>query len=504
MTTTETIVEMKGITKFFPGVQALDSVDFECRRGEVHSLAGENGAGKSTLMKILAGVYAPDKGEILLGGRPAQIKSVLDAELLGIRIVFQEGSLIPYLSAMENVFLGRQPLNKLGMIDWQAMERESINVFKRLGFHIEPRRSTSDLSVAEQKIVEIGRALAQNPDMIILDEPTAALSKREVEQFFQIINRVREQGHTVIFISHRIREILQIADRVTVLKDGRTVGTHSISDVTEDRIVEMMIGRELSDIFPPHAAPHASREEIFSIHNLSIAQEVKNVSFTVKAGRILGIGGLEAQGQRTLLRGIFGLEHITRGGIHISQKPVSIHNPRQAKQAGIILVPEDRQTEGLLMLRPVRENIALATLEQRQRAGVVLSRDEETTLQGIVQNLAIKITGLAQAMPSLSGGNLQKVVLAKWLIAHPKVMLLLEPTKGVDVATKSQIYHLLRELAEHGIAVIMYATDMLELIGLCDDLIVMYEGRITRGLSDNEITEEAIMRAAVDTTQACT
>ncbi len=491
---------MESITKTFPGVQALNSVDFDCKQGEIHSLAGENGAGKSTLMKILVGIYSPNEGEILLRGKKVNIRNILDAEKLGISIVFQELSLIPHLSAMENMFIGEHPKNKLGMVDWDEMEEKSTKVLGELGFSIDPNRIVVDLSVAEQKIIEICRALTQNPDIIILDEPTAALSRQEVEKFFGIINKLKKQGHTIIFISHRIKEIMQIADRVTILKDGNKVNTYPIQELNEDKIVLMMVGRELKDIFPPHVKEKQKEKEIFTVKNLSVEKKVFDVSFSVYGGKILGIGGLEGQGQRTLLRALFGLESKETGDIYIHEKRVAVNSPQQAKRANIILIPDDRQTEGLFMLRPVRENISIATLEQRQHLGIIAKKEEEKTLQGIVSQLAIKITSLKQNLPSLSGGNLQKVVLAKWLIAHPKVILLLEPTKGVDVATKSQIYYLLRDLAQQNVAIIMYATDMLELIGLCDQVIIMYEGKVTKKLEGKEITEEAIMQAAVGKT----
>ena len=497
------ILEMRSISKKFLNVNALKSVDFNCIQGEVHSIVGENGAGKSTLMKILVGIYQPDEGEIFLKGKKTIINNVHTAEKLGISIVFQESSLIPHLSAMENIFLGKHQKNKFGIIEWNKMKKEAGEVMEELGFSINLSIPAIELSVAEQKIVEICRALIQKPDIIVLDEPTATLSKEEVEKFLKLIHKLRNNGHTIIFISHRIKEVLQIAERITVLKDGNMVGMCPIQEVNEDKIIQMMIGREIKDVFPPH---HKSMEdeEIFRVDNLSVhtvREEVNDLSFSVFRKKIFGIGGLEGHGQRAMLRALFGLEEKKSGEIYIEGKRVRINNPQQAKRSNIALIPDDRQREGLVLLRSVRENLGIATLEQRQSRGVINRNQENTVLQDITDQLKIKMKNLDQNISLLSGGNMQKVVLGKWFISKPKVILLIEPTKGVDIATKSQIYFILRDLSKHGIAIILYATDMLELIGLCDQVLVLHEGKMTRILEDKEITEENLMRAAVGKSQ---
>jgi len=354
-----------------------------------------------------------------------------------------------------------------------------------------------DLPLAERQIIEISKILSQGVCLIILDEPTAALSHREVEKLFEIIKKLKSQGKAVIFISHRLREVLEIADFITVLKDGKKVGTISRDEASEEKLIQMMIGRQLSDLFPPRSTRNGQRKVILNIENLSVEEKVHNVSFSVEKKKILGIGGLEGQGQSELLKSLFGLEKRKSGRIFLEGKEIFVRSPEEAKQNGMALIPEDRQEEGIFPLRSVRENLAVATLEQRQNFGVINIKEENIILHEIIKELAIKVVGSDQEVSSLSGGNLQKVVLGRWLIAKPKVFLLLEPTRGVDVATKSQIYYLLRKLAEEGVAIVLNSSDMIELIGLCDQVMVMYEGRVVDLLEREQINEESIMSAAV-------
>lgn len=491
------VLEMKAIVKDFPGLRALDHVDFSCEGGEIHCLVGENGAGKSTLMKILAGIYRPDGGEIWLRGEKATIRGVPDARRLGIGMVFQELSLIPSLSVMENIFAGVYPKTSRGLLDWRKMRKRAETVLAEVGLAVDPRCPVRDLPLAERQLIEISKILVHGARLIVLDEPTAALSRREVERLFTIMKKLKNQGRTIIFISHRLREVLEVADHITVLKDGKRVGTVPREEVDEERLIQMMVGRELSDLFPPRSKGQEGEEVLFAVENLSVEGKVHEVSFAVKKGKILGIGGLEGQGQRELLRAIFGLERKKGGRILVGRREIFTRSPEEARRQGIALIPEDRQTEGIFSLRSVRENITLTTLEERQRFGVIDVEQENRVLQGIVEELAIKVVDADQEVSSLSGGNLQKVVLGRWLIARPKVLLLLEPTRGVDVATKSQIYHLLRKLADEGVAIVLYSSDMIELIGLCDQVLVMYEGRVVEILEGEEISEETLMRAAV-------
>lgn len=495
----KTVLEMQTITKNFLNVHALDSVSFDCIKGEVHSIVGENGAGKSTLMKILTGIHQPDQGEIFLNGKKVMIPNVQTAEKLGISIVFQESSLIPYLSAMENIFLGNHPKNKFGIVQWKKIKEKAETILKNLGFSVDIRSIAENLSVADQKIIEICRALVWDRDILILDEPTATLSAEEVDKFLKMIDKLRNSGNTIIFISHRIKEIVKIADRITILKDGKKVDCFSIKEIDEDGIIQMMVGRKIKDIFPPHAKCEENNE-IFRVEKLSVKtvrEGVSDLSFSVYRNKIFGIGGLEGHGQRALLRALFGLEEIKSGNIYIGGKKVSIKNPRMAKRSKIALIPDDRQREGLFLIRSIRENLGISTLEQRHLWGIIDKKQESDVLKDITAQLKIKMDNFNQKVSMLSGGNMQKVVLGKWFIANPKVILLIEPTKGVDIGTKSQIYFLLRELAENGIAIICYTTDMLETIGLCDQVMVLFEGKMTSILEGKEITEKNLMRTAV-------
>jgi len=491
------LLEMKAIVKDFPGLRALDHVDFSCDGGEIHCLVGENGAGKSTLMKILTGVYQPDGGEIWFEEKKVKIRGILEARRLGIGMVFQEMSLIPSLSVMENIFTSIYPKNRMKILDWKEMRKQTDLVLHEMKLSIDPRCLVQDLPLAERQIIEISKILSQGVRLIILDEPTAALSHREVEKLFEIIKKLKSQGKAVIFISHRLREVLEIADFITVLKDGKKVGTISRDEASEEKLIQMMIGRQLSDLFPPRSTRNGQRKVILNIENLSVEEKVHNVSFSVEKKKILGIGGLEGQGQSELLKSLFGLEKRKSGRIFLEGKEIFVRSPEEAKQNGMALIPEDRQEEGIFPLRSVRENLAVATLEQRQNFGVINIKEENIILHEIIKELAIKVVGSDQEVSSLSGGNLQKVVLGRWLIAKPKVFLLLEPTRGVDVATKSQIYYLLRKLAEEGVAIVLNSSDMIELIGLCDQVMVMYEGRVVDLLEREQINEESIMSAAV-------
>lgn len=491
------LLQMLSITKNFPGLRALDQVDFSCEAGKIHCLVGENGAGKSTLMKIITGVYQPDGGEIWLRGEKVKIRGPVEARRLGIGIVFQEMSLVPSLSVMENIFVGIYPKAKMKLLDWQEMRKKTESILHEMGLSVDPRCLVQDLPLAERQIIEISKILAQGARLIILDEPTAALSHREVEKLFEIIKKLKSQGKAVIFISHRLKEILEIADLITVLKDGKKVGTLSKDEATEEKLIQMMVGRQFSDLFPPRYSGGCPEEVVLKVENLSVGNSVHDVSFSVEKNKILGIGGLEGQGQSDLLRALFGIEKIKNGKVILEGKEIFVRSPEEAKRNGIAMVPEDRQREGVFLLRSVRENLTIATLEQRQTLSIINIKEENKELQEIVKELNIKVVNSDQEVSSLSGGNLQKVIIGRWLIAKPKVFILLEPTRGVDVATKSQIYFLLRRLANEGVAIIMYSSDMMELIGLCDQVLIMYEGRVVALLEGEQINEESIMSTAV-------
>jgi len=494
MRSSEAILEMRGITKDFPGVRALDKVYFSCQRGEIRALVGENGAGKSTLMKILAGVYQPEEGEIILQGKKVSIHNPKDAQKLGISIIYQEFNLVPYLTVAQNIFLGREPRFYFRFVDSSKLYRQAAIQLDKIQACLSPKEWISNLTVAQQQLVEIAKALSWNSKIIVMDEPTAALSTKEIKRLFEIIKDLRRKGVTIIFISHRLKEIFEIADSVTVLKDGKVVATENLYKLTEEDIVSMMIGRELSETFPQRAGNHR-REEVMKIRQLTRKERLKNINLSLYKGEIVGIAGLEGHGQRTLIRTLFGAESMDKGEIYIRGKKVRITSPKEAIKLGIGFVPSDRKEEGLILNFSVKENIALPSLDKREFWGFIRENEEEKIVDKIVSRMDIKTPTLTREVRYLSGGNQQKVMLAKWLIVGPQVIILDEPTRGIDVSTKIEIYYLMRRLSQEGKAILMLSTDMMEILGISDRIIVMYEGEIVREFSAREATEEKIIRA---------
>lgn len=490
------LLEMKGIVKSFPGTLAVDNVDFICHRGEIHGLVGENGAGKSTLMKVLAGIYHPDSGRILLNGAEKTFRNYSDAREAGIGVVYQELSLLPELSVSENISMGIWPRKKLGLIDWKEIKNRGEIILKEIGIEVDPNELVSSLPMALRQMVEIAKVLTQTPEIIVFDEPTAALSKDEVTTLFKILQDLKIHGKGIIFISHRLEEVLEISDSITVMKDGQKVITEKASSFDEDRLISSMVGREFSEIFPAKPERKEAQQEIFSFEGI-LKMSQKEIAFSVSKGEVLGIGGLQGQGQLDLLESIFGLGHCKEVKMRILNREVEVNHPVLALRAGISLIPENRNEEGVFLILSVLENLSASTVDRRQKSGIIRKREEDQAVKDIVEKLSIKITSVNQVAQSLSGGNLQKLVLGKWLIAEPKVIVMLEPTKGVDIATKQQIYRLIRELAEKNVAVILYTSDMLELIGVCDRVLVMNHGFLTASLEGEEITEENIMKASV-------
>lgn len=490
------LLEMQGIVKSFPGTVAVDQVDFNCHRAEIHGLVGENGAGKSTLMKVLAGIHHPDRGKIVLHGVERTFRNYSDARKAGIGVVYQELSLLPELSVAENIVMGVWPRKKSGFLDWKAIRKRGETILKEIGIKVDPHELVSSLPMALRQMVEIAKVLTQAPELIVFDEPTAALSMDEVETLFTILRDLKTQGKGIIFISHRLEEVLDISDTITVMKDGQKVLTEDASFFDEDRLISSMVGREFSEIFPAKPEKAADQKEIFAFEGV-LKMSQQKVAFSVSKGEVLGIGGLQGQGQLDLLESIFGLGHCKAVKMSILNREVEVNHPVQALRAGISLIPENRNEEGVFLILSVSENLVASTIERRQKSGFIQKRQEDQVVKDIVEKLSIKITSVNQVAQSLSGGNLQKLVLGKWLIADPKVIVMLEPTKGVDVATKQQIYRLIRELAEKNVAVILYTSDMLELIGVCDRVLVMNHGFLTASLEGDAITEENIMKASV-------
>src|SRR5574337_36266 len=487
-------LEMANITKTFPAVRALDDVSFACARGEVHALCGENGAGKSTLIKILGGAYQPDGGTILLEGRPVAFSHPLAARNAGVSVIHQELSLLPYRTVAENIFLGIEP-TRFGLLDRARMRAESARLLRRVGSAIAPETSAGDLSIAQQQVVEIAKALVIDARILVMDEPTAALERTEAETLFELVKRLAAEGVTIIYVSHRMPEIQAIADRVTVLKDGRTVMTAPIAEAPTGRLVRAMVGRDLADFYPPRAArpPGEPRLTIRGGANGRLA----GVDLVVRAGEIVGVAGLEGSGKSELGRAIAGDEPFERGEMEIAGRPARPRRPRAAIAAGVGRLPEARKREGLLMQQSLRDNAALI-----QRAFAFPLRppsSEPMTVRATderLQRLDVRAASFEQEARQLSGGNQQKVIVSRWLARDPPALVFAEPTRGVDVAAKTAIYQIMRDLADRGRAILMISSDLPEIVGVSDRILVMREGRIAGELPGGA-TEEEVMAIAV-------
>jgi ABC-type sugar transport system ATPase subunit len=493
------VLRMEGISKAFPGVQALDNVDFEARAGEVVALVGENGAGKSTLVKILSGAYRKDAGRIILYGREAEIESPHHAQQLGIAVIYQEFNLTRNQTAAANIFIAREPraggLGRfLGFVDQQRMEDEAQQALDRIKAQVPARALVRDLSVAQQQMVEIAKALAVEAQIIIMDEPTAALGENEVEVLFEIVGSLKAQGIAIIFITHRLEEVFRVADRVVVLRDGQRVGELPITEATTDRVVQMMVGRTLDDIFHKESVKIA--EPVLEVRNLSRQKVVKDVSFTLRRGEILGFAGLVGAGRTETVRLLFGVDAKDSGEILVDGKLVPLHSPNDAVNAGLGLVPEDRGLQGLVLKLPVLENITLATLDRYSKAGWMDQLKMAQTASGYVDRLYIRTPHLRQKAMFLSGGNQQKVVLAKWLASQPKVLIMDEPTRGIDVGAKAEVHALMSQLAQTGMGIIMISSELPEILGMSDRIVVMHEGSVATILDRAEATQELIMAYA--------
>ncbi|MCS6825058.1 MAG: sugar ABC transporter ATP-binding protein [Caldilinea sp.] len=494
---TDTLVRMDGIDKSFPGVHALDRAHFELRAGEVHALVGENGAGKSTLMKILAGIYSKDAGVITYQGREVDIPTPRAAQDLGISMIHQELNLISHLTLAQNVFIGREPRGSVRfMLDEPKINAQTQALFDLMHLRLDPRTKAADLTVAKQQMVEIAKALSFNSKVLIMDEPTAALTESEIEELFRIIRQLREKGVGIVYISHRLEELKQIADRITVMRDGRTVDTVDAATATIDQIISMMVGRTIYES-SPELPENQEQEIVLEVRNLNRNGVLHDINFHLKKGEILGFAGLMGAGRTEVARAIFGADPIDSGEIYVKGVKVNIQSPRDAVRHGIGYLSEDRKRFGLALGMDVESNIVLAALERfLNPVGVVNSAKTRETAEHHVKTLAIKTPSIKQQVRNLSGGNQQKVVIGKWLTADTDILIFDEPTRGIDVGAKSEIYKLLNELAHSGKSIIMISSELPEILRMSHRIVVMCEGRITGELSAEEATQEKIMRLA--------
>jgi ribose transport system ATP-binding protein len=492
------LLRMQGICKQFPGVTALDSVDLELHAAEVLALIGENGAGKSTLMRILGGVVPRDRGLIEIDGAPAAIYSVRDAARYGIAFIHQELRLLENLDIAANIFLGREKTwgGPLALLDRNAIEAETARHLSRIGLTLSPRTPVRQLSLAQQQLVEIAKALSSDARLLIMDEPTSCLTGSETERLFQVISDLRHRGVSIIYISHRLHEIEQIADRVVALRDGRNAGMLERADIRHDQMVRLMVGRELSHL---HSDRRGAKGPVcLKVQNLRTRRYPSaEVTLSVQRGEILGIAGLVGSGRTELARALFGTEPALSGNISIDGKSLDIRSPRRAIDAGLFLAPEDRRSAGLVLQMSVRENVTLPGLKKHALAGIIRRDSELRTTEKMCDRLNIKTPGLETQAANLSGGNQQKVVLAKWLALNPKVIVFDEPTRGIDVGAKAEVYRLMRELAEKDVAIIMISSEMEEILANSDRIAVMHDGRITGILDRSQCSEEAVMRLAI-------
>lgn len=497
MTNIKPLLQMKDVSKSFPGVKALEDVKLEAYSGEVLALLGENGAGKSTLMKILSGVYKKDRGSILIQGSEVDIKGIKDAEKLGIAIIHQELSLLPNLSIWENIFLGNEEFNGITRrINKKELKEKSKILLGDIGFNIDVDTLVKDLNVGEKQLIEIAKALSKNSKIIIMDEPTTALTDVETENLFKVISKLKSENMGIVYISHRMDEIFQICDRVTVLRDGKYIGEVKTKDITKDDLISMMVGRKLEEQFPYRKS--SMGHAILKVENLSFDEKVCDISFEAKSGEILGIAGLMGSGRTEMAKTIFGEYRKSSGRIIVDGEEVNICSPKDSIEKGICYLSEDRKKEGLILGMSVGSNMTLSNLKKYENGAKRINKVEEgKEVEEYIKKLSIKTPSAEQLIKNLSGGNQQKVILAKWLMLSPKVLIIDEPTRGIDVGAKKEIYEVLNELKAMGKAIIMISSDMPEILGISDRILIMHEGRISGELNREEASQETIMKYAV-------
>ncbi len=490
----EVLLRMTGISKAFPGVQALDDVHLDVEAGTVHALMGENGAGKSTLMKVLAGIYREDAGRIELNGREVRVPDSATALGLGIAMIHQELSPVPEMTVAENIYLGREPLNRFKLVDKGLMAKNAKAVFDRWQIDINPRRVMKSLSVAQMQMVEIAKAISTDARLIIMDEPTSAITEREVAHLHRMIRSLREGGVAIIYITHKMDEVFKIADKVTVFRDGRHVATLPAAELDRQKLITLMVGRELTHLFPKEDVEIG--DVVMSVRGLTRHGVINDISFDLRRGEILGLAGLMGAGRTEVLEAIFGVTKLDAGEIVMRGKAVKIKSPADAIEAGMGLLTEDRKLTGIMGALSVRDNMTIANLNRFSPGGILRKRLMEVACQGQRQALAIKTPSLAQLIKNLSGGNQQKVLVSRWLLTLPDVLMIDEPTRGIDVGAKSEIHRLMSGLAKEGKAILMVSSEMPEMLGMSDRVLVMAGGRITAEFSRAEVTQEKVLEAA--------
>ncbi|WHQ76747.1 sugar ABC transporter ATP-binding protein [Pantoea sp. Lij88] len=487
-------LEAEGISKFFPGVKALDNVSLRVRPGTVHALMGENGAGKSTLMKCLIGMYRPDKGTIKIKGEPVQFQDTMDALRSGISMIHQELNLVPYMTVAENIWLGREPM-KFGFVDHARLNQKTQELLNRLNIRLKADRMVGELSIASQQMVEIAKAVSWDSDIVIMDEPTSALTETEVAHLFTIIRDLREQGKAIIYISHKMDEIFNITDEVSIFRDGTWIASDQTAKYTRQSLITQMVGRELTQLFPKFNS--AIGEEVLTVRNLTCKDRFTDVSFSVRRGEILGVAGLVGAGRSEVMESLFGMESFDSGEILIDGVPVTIDSPSTAIEKGMAFLTEDRKKSGLFLVLSVMENMSIVNMpEYSGKSGFVSHVKMAQDCMDQIRRLNIKTPTMDQIINNLSGGNQQKVLIARWLLAQPKILILDEPTRGIDVGAKAEIYRLISELANRGVAIIMVSSELPEILGMSDRVMVMHGGRITGILDKEEADQETILSLA--------
>jgi len=489
------LLQVRGVSKSFPGVVALDNVQFRLRPGSVHALLGENGAGKSTLMKIIAGVYAPDQGQILLRGQPVTLASPRAALSHGIAMIHQELNLMPYMTVAENIWICREPLGRLGLVDHGALRQRTQALFDRLAIDIDPEAEVRSLTVANRQMVEIAKAVSFDSDVLIMDEPTSALTDKEVNHLFRIIGQLRAQGKGIVYITHKMSELFEIADEFSVFRDGKYIGTHASCDVTRDDIIQMMVGREITQLFPKEEVPIGA--VVLSVRDLAVKGVFRDVSFDLRAGEFLGLAGLVGSGRSNVAEALFGVVPATSGEIRIDGQPVRIDSPAKAMRHGLAFLTEDRKESGCFLILDLLANLETAVLRSRfVKYDFVQQAPLRRDCQQMLRTLQVKAPGLHETIQNLSGGNQQKVLIGRWLLTEPKILILDEPTRGIDVGAKAEIHRLVTRLAAQGVAVLLISSEMPEVLGMCDRILVMHEGRMTGIVERKDATQVRIMELA--------